>query len=313
MRIPRRIFLALAFSAGVLALGAQEAATLPAGVRRVLFLGDSITYAVQIETYFLLRHPERRVEFINTGLSSETVSGLSEPGHAGGEFPRPDLHERLDRVLTQVQPDFVLACYGMNDGIYLPFDPARFQAYQDGLQRLRRAVLARGATLLHVTPPVHVDVKGTSPTYAAVLDRYAAWLIERRAEGWAVADAHAPMVRALAEGRRANPAFTFARDGVHPDESGHWVMARAILRELGARDLPDDGTAAAMASAHPHGTAIMKLAGTRMALLRDAWLSATGHLRPKVKPGLPLADAHRRAGEIEAEIRALLSPAPASR
>jgi len=33
-------------------------------------------------------------EILNLGLPSETVSGLSEPNHAGGAFPRPDLHER---------------------------------------------------------------------------------------------------------------------------------------------------------------------------------------------------------------------------
>lgn len=84
-------------------------ANLPEGVQRVVFLGDSIThsgfYVACIETYFLTRHPDRSIEFINLGLSSETVSGLSEEGHAGGAFPRPDLHERLARVLAQTKPD----------------------------------------------------------------------------------------------------------------------------------------------------------------------------------------------------------------
>src|SRR5216117_2792724 len=65
----------------------QGASTLPANVRRVLFLGDSITYAgtyvVLVETYFLTRYPGRTIEFINAGLPSETVSGLTEEGHAG--------------------------------------------------------------------------------------------------------------------------------------------------------------------------------------------------------------------------------------
>jgi hypothetical protein len=37
---------------------------------------------------------------IDAGPPSETVSGLSEEGHAGGQFPRPDLVERLTRVLA---------------------------------------------------------------------------------------------------------------------------------------------------------------------------------------------------------------------
>src|SRR6185295_7780494 len=62
---------------------------------RIVFLGDSITYSGQcielIEAYCVTRFPEQRTEFINLGLPSETVSGLSEDGHAGGKFPRPDL------------------------------------------------------------------------------------------------------------------------------------------------------------------------------------------------------------------------------
>src|SRR5258708_23755619 len=97
---------------------AQQRAELPPGVKRVLFLGDSITYGghyvCDVEAYFVTRYPERKIEFINEGLPSETVSGLSEPGHAGGQFPRPDLHERLARVLAGTKADLVFACYGMN-------------------------------------------------------------------------------------------------------------------------------------------------------------------------------------------------------
>src|ERR1700722_20154887 len=91
-----------------------------AGVRRVIFLGDSITYSGQyveyIEAYVRIHSPALRSEFLDLGLPSETVSGLSEPVHAGGQFPRPDLHERLERVLDKARPDLVVACYGMNDG-----------------------------------------------------------------------------------------------------------------------------------------------------------------------------------------------------
>src|SRR4051812_25020588 len=80
-----------------------------AGVHRVVFLGDSITYSGQyvefIEAFLRLDDPAIRREFLDLGLPSETVSGLSEPGHAAGKFPRPDLHERLDRVLEQTRPN----------------------------------------------------------------------------------------------------------------------------------------------------------------------------------------------------------------
>ena len=112
----RSVWLALACA--VASLGAASAADFMDGVKRVVFLGDSITYGggyVDIlEAAFRSGSPERAVEFIDLGLPSETVSGLSEPGHAGGQFPRPTVHERLNRVLAKAKPDVVVACYGMN-------------------------------------------------------------------------------------------------------------------------------------------------------------------------------------------------------
>lgn len=138
-------------------LHAQANAPVPSAPKRIVFLGDSITYAgkyiVYVETDFLLHQPSQKVEYINLGLSSETVSGLSEAGHANGQFPRPVLKERLSRVLEQLKPDIVFACYGMNDGIYLPYDKARFSAFQAGMQQLHDAVRKNGGKIIHLTPP----------------------------------------------------------------------------------------------------------------------------------------------------------------
>ena len=109
----------------------------PLRAQRVLFLGDSIThaghYVALIEAQLRLQQVDPMPDIINLGLSSETCSGLSEEGHP---FPRPDVHERLDRALEQLKPDVVVACYGMNDGIYHPQSDERFAAYQDGVNRL---------------------------------------------------------------------------------------------------------------------------------------------------------------------------------
>ena len=42
----------------------------------------------------------------------------------------------------------------MNDGIYYPFDPARFEKYQQGMRRLIEHVRATGASLTLLTPSV---------------------------------------------------------------------------------------------------------------------------------------------------------------
>lgn len=287
------------------------------GVKRILFLGDSITYAGgyvdKFELLLAVKHPGRDITVIDCGLPSETVSGLSEAGHAGGRFPRPDLHERLDRVLATVKPDLVFACYGMNCGIYLPLDEARFAAYRAGIEKLRAKVKAAGAEIVHLTPPVFdpLPIKGrVKPAdavkdgemfdgYDAVLTRYSEWLVEQgKKQGWRVIDTHTAMAEAIASVRKTDPVFTFAKDGVHCDGAGHNVLAAALIKGLGE-------------SFDPDSTAYRELYGLisqRRSILSHAYLSAAGHKRPGMKRGLPLDEAHAKAAELTAKIR---KPAPA--
>ncbi len=291
---------------------------------RVVFLGDSITYSGEyiefVETYFRMKFPTNSVEFINLGLPSETVSGLSEPGHAGGAFPRPDLHERLGRVLEKAKPDLILACYGMNDGIYYPFGEDRFKSYQTGIQRLREAAAKAHAELIHLTPPVFdpLPLKGRTlpaglPEYSSpyegyndVLDRFSAWLLAQRSHQWQVVDIHSPMNRFLAEQRRANPNFFFAADGVHANSQGHWLIAREILRFIGAAaEVVASDTPEPLLRMHPRGAEVFQLVKQRQHLLKDAWLTEVGHKRPGMAKGKPLPDAERQAEELLQKIRRL--------
>src|SRR5262245_41392629 len=150
---------ALAIAVGSLLtapLSAQDADSL-AG-KRVVFLGDSITQSggyIAFTTYYLEKlHPQKDFDFLGLGLASETLSGLSEEGHAGGKFPRPCLFERLDRLLEKAKPDVVFACYGINDGIYQPLDKDRFAAFQKGVTKLIEQCKKAGAKQVFlVTPP----------------------------------------------------------------------------------------------------------------------------------------------------------------
>jgi lysophospholipase L1-like esterase len=233
--------------------------------RRVLFLGDSITHAGlyidYLEGYLLTRFPEKHWEVINLGLPSETVSGLSEAGHAGGQFPRPDLHERLDRALEKVKPDLVFACYGMNDGIYYPLNEERLRRYQEGTRKLRQKVEAAHARIIHITPPTFDPEPIRSRTlpagldaypspyvgYNGVLGKFSQWMLQQRAADWSVIDLHGPMDHYLAMRRKADPKFHLAGDGVHPNSVGHWIFAREILLALKApgeveKEVLDAGT-----------------------------------------------------------------------
>jgi lysophospholipase L1-like esterase len=301
-----------------------SAARALSGGKRVVFCGDSITYAgewvVFVEAYLRLQDPRATFDFINIGLPSETVSGLSEPGHAGGAFPRPDLHERLDRALAKLKPDVVVACYGMNDGIYYPFGEERFAAFQSGMRRLREKAAASGAKVIHVTPPTFdpVPIKGnTLPAgrdeyrqpyegYNEVLDRYSAWLVSQRTQGWEVADIHAPMNAYLAARRADDSRFRLAGDGVHASTEGHWLIARGFLRAVGVPDAALHADSFELATlGSPVASEVLELVKRRQRVLKDAWLNEVGHKRPGMAKGKPVADAEREAAELEKRLQGI--------
>lgn len=218
--------------------------------QKVLLLGDSITnaggYTQYVDAYLRTRFPAQRFDLYNLGLPSETVTGLSEPDHP---YPRPDVHTRVARALERIKPDVVIACYGMNDGIYYPFSEERFRQYQQGIQKLRARAEAAGAKVILLTPPPFdaVPMKAKllpagAPKYSwvapyerynDVLARYADWLLTLRRE-LPVGDPQHATMSYLETVRRAEPSYTVANDGIHPNVNGHAVIAVELLDTLGA-------------------------------------------------------------------------------
>ena len=271
---------------------------------------------------WLLSHGFQK-EVLNLGLGSETASDLTPEENAGHlksyGFGRPFVSERLERALTATKPDMLFACYGMNDGGSLPADDSGTKRYAEAITRLREAALKAGVKrVVLCTPPVQ-DAKGNAGKkfHDENLARYTAWLLSKRADGWDVVDIHTPMRQALDEGRAKDPAFQFAKDGVHPGREGHWLMAREILTQcLGARL---EGVASAENLFPAHGAEIRKLVRERMSVRFAAWMTAIGHKRPGVagapgaKPGLPLAEADAKAADLTRQIQGLMAggtPAP---
>lgn len=208
---------------------------------RWLFLGDSITqaghYVDYVETWFLLNE-EEAPEIIGLGLSSETVSGLSEPDHP---YPRPYVHDRLDAVLERVKPDIVFACYGMNCAIYHPFSKKRFKAYQQGVRKLVKKAQTAGAEVVLLTPPPYAGrvkpkpapaagepfgYKTPSPDYDEVLGRYADWILSWNGKK----GVRAYSVRG---GIEEYMEKCYPKEPVHPNEFGHFLMAESLLEALG--------------------------------------------------------------------------------
>lgn len=269
---------------------------------RVAILGDSITYGGRWATLVesaLRGTPEfAEAEIVNFGLGSETVSGLSEPGHAGGKFPRPCLHERLDRILDAYQPTLVLACYGMNDGIYLPPDAARFQAYRDGIEKLKTTVENQGGKIIFITPPLYnADKPSDDPyRYDAVLDHFSYYLATRPETGWQVINIRPDLKKAVATAKREQPGFIYSKDNIHPGDEGHDFIAKSICDQLWPMlKLPGSPRFA-------QGEALAVLL-RRNELLKLAWLTKTRHIRPGIPAGLPLDEADAQAKILMEEYR----------
>ncbi len=284
--------------------------------RRVLWLGDSITqdgkYVSFVQYYLEKKYPTAKFDFISIGLASETVSGLSEHAHP---FPRPCVFERLQRALDATKPATVIACYGMNDGIYHPLNPERMQAFQTGIHRLSHAVQAAGAQLILLAPPPFdpLPVKGVVAAdapdfsylhpftnYDSVLTEYAAW------EGMLpvgtarlVVDLHSPLAEYLAMQRALNPQFSFTRDGIHPAASGHLLMAQIILAAFGVTtDTSDlDGNLKTV-EADP----LFQLVRSEREARSGGWLAYVGYTRDKTVKSPSVTAIEQSVADLQAQV-----------
>jgi lysophospholipase L1-like esterase len=275
--------------------------------KRIVFLGDSITAAggfiVGLETHF--QSMENPPQFINLGLPSETCSGLSEKSHP---FPRPNIHERLDRALDRLQPDVVVACYGMNCAIFHPISDAGYQKYKDGIDLLIQKCKASGATVVLITPPPFDpvplsrlgklneadadDFSWNTPYqhYNDVMRAYADYVLSKRDEVDDVIDVFQPLTGYVDVKRQSDPNFAMSADGVHLNDEGHQVMADAILKHLGETPTKPDET-------------LFQLIRQRQAIFHDTYLSLVGHQRPGMPEGLPLEEAIKATEKISEQIR----------
>ncbi|MFO0808590.1 MAG: SGNH/GDSL hydrolase family protein [Gemmataceae bacterium] len=293
-----RIALTLAVSSALAApVTAQDVDSL-AG-KRVVFLGDSITQAggyIGFTTYYLEKsHPTKNFDILGLGLSSETLSGLSEEGHAGGKFPRPCLFERLGRLLEKAKPDVVFACYGINDGIYQPLDKDRFAAFQKGVTRLIEQCKEAGVKqVVLVTPPIYdFSPKRDEFNYDAVLTEYAKWELTLKTPGVHVIDLHTAMRKA-----RDSRVEPFSRDKVHPGDDGHLVIANAILTAFGI-EIPNATVAAIRADP------LFKLVEGKRGMRSTAWMKHIGYTREKTVKPEPLGTVEADAAKVQATIDAL--------
>lgn len=291
-----RFALAIVLSFLTAPVFAQDADSL-AG-KRVVFLGDSITQAggyIGFMTHYLEKqHPKKDFDFLGLGLASETLSGLSEDGHAGGKFPRPCLFERFGRLLEKAKPEVLFACYGINDGIYLPLDKDRFAAFQKAVAKFIEQAKAAGVKQVYlVTPPIYdFAPKAGEFNYDAVLTEYAKWEMSLKEPGVHVIDLHTAM-------RKARDARTtpFSPDKVHPGDDGQLLIAKTILASFGVKT-PDESVATIKADP------MFKLVEQKRAMRSAAWMKHIGYTREKTVQPEPLGTVEADAAKVQEKIDA---------
>jgi len=278
--------------------------------QRVLWLGDSVTangtHIGLIDAYLLTKYPDVPLTNMPCGLSSETACGLSEPLHP---WPRPNVHERLDRAIEKLEFTTAVVCYGVNDGIYYPFSEDRFKTYQQGMTKLIKKLQASGAKVIALTPapfdagsfpqnrllPEGEKEYGYTKVYKdynEVMKRYAAWVIEESPADYKI-DITNTLTAAIEKKRETDPKFK-SGDGVHPNAETYAMLAEIILRGLGEKD----------ATLKDVPVKKQKLALQKHRMLGTAYREHVGHKRPGApKKPMPLAEALEKAAVIEKQIR----------
>lgn len=201
---------------------------------RVAITGDSITeqkrYSKFMETYLLASVPELDLKVIQLGWSGERAPGFQR---------------RVANDLLFWKPDVVTTCYGMNDGRYRKYEDAIGETYSEATQSIVSALKVAGADAIIGSPgPVDSHSYDTwrtgAPAPAAVYNENLATLAGiakriARAHGVVFADVNTVMTEAMHKAKKEHGVeyHVAGRDGVHPSDNGHLVMAYTFLKAMG--------------------------------------------------------------------------------
>ncbi|MCQ2353468.1 MAG: right-handed parallel beta-helix repeat-containing protein [Victivallaceae bacterium] len=211
---------------------------------RIVCLGDSITaagtFAGELQLYLSCRYPREKIEVFNAGVGGDS---------AVGGF------RRLEKDVFSRDPDMVIVCFGMNDvgrNLYrtrLPADETEaqarekgFKSYCENMKKITDALVERGIEVI-VMAPFPYDEYGTRPApdekmaycNSVGLERLAAHCYNTYAPKFLFPMSRTVLCRLYAW----FPELQVAKDRVHPDRRGHWVIANEIAKTVFA-DIPAD-------------------------------------------------------------------------
>ncbi|MHC4757031.1 MAG: SGNH/GDSL hydrolase family protein [Planctomycetota bacterium] len=203
-----------------------------------VFIGDSIThqclYTQYVEDYYYTRYPEKRIHFRNAGISGDKAR---------------DVLDRFDEDIAKFKPKYATILIGMNDGDYTPFEDDIFNTYKRDMTEMLDKLEEIGVKAIPMTPTMFdlrqalvIGDKGEFEAeraknmyYNEVLSFFGMWCMQQAEErGLGFVNMYEPLNRLTREGRKDEPKFTLIEDTIHPGENGQFVMAYALLRDIGA-------------------------------------------------------------------------------
>ena len=207
----------------------------------ILFQGDSITdcgrprededwhlglgYAAFVGARLGQLHPNRNLQFLNRGISGDTV---------------PLLQARWQVDCLDIKPNWVSILIGVNDACSAAqtvADGNQPEDYEAGYRDLLAQTRDMGAKLIIIepflldTPHEYDDLAETSAIRTQIDPMIAS--ARKLAEEFEAAYVAMDTIYADACADGVSPAF-WAPDAIHPSQPGHSLMAEAWLEAVGA-------------------------------------------------------------------------------
>jgi lysophospholipase L1-like esterase len=232
MIAPLRVLCLTALLAGACAARAAAADFALQDGDKVVFLGDSLTaartYSKIIECYTLLRFPERKIAFVNSGI--------------GGDTAEKSL-ARLERDVFAHQPTKLVVMFGTNDiGWGLHADEEHQRKYLDAIASIIDQCRERKIRVFICSEPITAEDPDKSETgfLKLMCDRGMALARER---GESAIDVNGYLRDVQRRVRTVNEKLNkenekqvalHVADGVHLNDLGHLAVAVAMLKGFGA-------------------------------------------------------------------------------
>ncbi|MFN0080558.1 MAG: SGNH/GDSL hydrolase family protein [Prosthecobacter sp.] len=233
-------------SVGSFCLAAEPAASNSS--TRIVFIGDSITgqgggwrgagYVFKMREALSAVYPEGTHDLVPLGGSGMGVDAwLSVLKDEAKQKQDLDVKGvQIDTALSQ-PADRLVVMLGMNDVLapYVRGDTddglAKWEAkYRELIGLLRTQLRPKFIALATITPQTEDPETPMNRVLARMNQRIEALATELKAS---VLPTNAMYWKVLAQARKTQADFTLARDRIHPQQTGHIVVAMAMLKGLG--------------------------------------------------------------------------------